>query len=104
VGTENHHRAPVKRVLLAKCGPPHPGRDHADELLNVDTHLRHGWMSLFIGIIGPYGLSMVSFVTLSAAKGLSAPLDCHAERSEASVCPSRQMLRFAQHDRALPSC
>jgi hypothetical protein len=23
---------------------------------------------------------------------------CHAERSEASLCPSRQMLRCAQHD------
>jgi hypothetical protein len=25
---------------------------------------------------------------------------CHAERSEASLCPARQMLHCAQHDRA----
>jgi hypothetical protein len=29
------------------------------------------------------------------------PEPCHAERSEASLCPLRQMLRCAQHDRAV---
>src|SRR6266700_5392887 len=28
--------------------------------------------------------------------------ECHAERSEASVCPSRETLRFAQGDNTLP--
>ncbi len=28
--------------------------------------------------------------------------ECHAERSEASRCPSREILRFAQHDKLLP--
>src|SRR5712692_9401628 len=75
-----------------------PLADHADEPLNADTHLRHGWMNVFLCVIGPLWYSMVSFVTLSEAKGLSAPLDCQPERSGGSVSRGRQMLRFAQHD------
>ncbi len=37
-------------------------------------------------------------VTPPRSEGLSAAPGCHAERSEASACPSRQMLRCAQHD------
>jgi len=74
-----------------------PLADYADELLNADTNLRHGWMNLFICIIGPYRLSMVSFVTpprelrvcllpsivmLSEAKGLARWADrCFASLS-----------------------
>ncbi len=28
--------------------------------------------------------------------------NCHAERSEASLCPSRETLRFAQGDKSFP--
>ena len=57
-----------------------------------------------------------STVMLSAAKHLAAQCDrpfaslrvtrapCHAERSEASRCPVRQTLRFAQGDKGTLSC
>jgi len=51
------------RRLIGQSGP-----DSADELLNADTNLRHSWMNVFICRIGPDGLSMVSFVTLSEPK------------------------------------
>jgi len=74
--------------------------DNADELFNADTNLHHGWMNVFICRIGPDDISMVSFVTLSEAKGLSrwadrcfaslsmTGLSLPAERSEASAQPS----------------
>src|SRR5437763_1187909 len=37
-------------------------------------------------------------LSLSAQIFYSKVRRCHAERSEASLCPASQMLRFAQHD------
>src|SRR5713226_3285732 len=61
------------------------GRGHGQEqMLAVCS-----WRSLVL---------LPSIVTLSAAKGLSAALHCHPERSEGSFSMGTEMLRYAQHD------
>src|SRR5229473_3188742 len=61
------------------------GRGHGQEqMLAVCS-----WRSLVL---------LPSIVTLSAAKGLSAALHCHPERSEGSFSMGTEMPRYAQHD------